>query len=85
LLMWGVEEGHNPFKKDIDERFTRLKSADLAKARKKAGMPPFKKGGYTSAELKKFYDDQKKNKKEDKTMTGKPATKVSVNSDGKKD
>ena len=24
-------------------------------------------------------------KKEDKTMTGKPATKVSVNSDGKKD
>ena len=83
--MWGVEEGHNPFKKDIDERFTRLKSADLAKARKKAGMPPFKKGGYTSAELKKFYDDQKKNKKEDKTMTGKPATKVSVNSDGKKD
>ena len=81
--MWGVEEGHNPFKKDIDERFTRLKSADLAKARKKAGMPPFKKGGYTSAELKKFYDDQKKNKKEDKTMTGKPMTKIDVNPDMK--
>ena len=79
--MWEVEEGHNPFKKDIDERFTRLKSADLAKARKKAGMPPFKKGGYTSAELKKFYDDQKKNKKEDKTMTGKPMTKVAVGSE----
>ena len=79
--IWEVEEGHNPFKKDIDERFTRLKSADLAKARKKAGMPPFKKGGYTSAELKKFYDDQKKNKKEDKTMTGKPMTKVAVGSE----
>ena len=42
--MWGVEEGHNPFKKE-----------------------------------------EKNPKKESKTMTGKPATKVSVNSDGKKD
>ena len=43
--MWGVEEGHNPFKKE----------------------------------------EEKVSKKESKTMTGKPATKVSVNSDGKKD
>jgi len=42
--MWGVEEGHNPFKKE-----------------------------------------EKVSKKESKTMTGKPATKISVNSDGKKD
>ena len=42
--MWGVEEGHNPFKKE-----------------------------------------EKVSKKESKTMTGKPATKVSVNSDEKKD
>ena len=42
--MWGVEEGHNPFKKE-----------------------------------------EKDSKKESKTMTGKPATKVSVNSDEKKD
>ena len=42
--MWGVEEGHNPFKKE-----------------------------------------EKNPKKESKTMTGKPATKVSVNSDGKND
>ena len=42
--MWGVEEGHNPFK-----------------------------------------EEEKKPKKESKTMTGKPATKVSVNSDEKKD
>ena len=42
--MWGVEEGHNPFKKE-----------------------------------------EKDSKKENKTMTGKPATKVSVNSDDKKD
>ena len=42
--MWGVEEGHNPFKKE-----------------------------------------EKNPKKESKTMTGKPATKVSVNSDEKKD
>ena len=43
--MWGVEEGHNPFKKE----------------------------------------EEKVSKKESKTMTGKPATKVSVNSDGKND
>ena len=42
--MWGVEEGHNPFKKE-----------------------------------------EKNPKKESKTMTGKPATKISVNSDGKND
>jgi len=42
--MWGVEEGHNPFKKE-----------------------------------------EKNPKKENKTMTGKLATKVSVNSDDKKD
>jgi hypothetical protein len=42
--MWGVEEGHNPFK-----------------------------------------EEEKNPKKESKTMTGKPATKVSVNSDEKKD
>ena len=42
--MWGVEEGHNPFKKE-----------------------------------------EKNPKKESKTMTGKPVTKVSVNSDEKKD
>jgi|TARA_R110002167_G_scaffold223779_1_gene429129 hypothetical protein len=43
--MWGVEEGHNPFKKE----------------------------------------EEKNPKKESKTLTGKPATKVSVNSDEKKD
>jgi len=42
--MWGVEEGHNPFKKE-----------------------------------------EKTSKKENKTLTGKPVTKVSVNSDGQKD
>jgi len=42
--MWGVEEGHNPFKKE-----------------------------------------EKTSKKESKTLTGKPATKVSVNPTGQKD
>ena len=51
--MWGVEEGHNPFKE--------------GKQSNPDNFEPFKKKG----------------KKEDKTMTGKPMTKVSVDPDMK--
>lgn len=60
--MWGVEEGHNPFRNEekVPKGYHRMPDGSLMKD---SDMP----------------------KKEDKTMTGKPATKVSVNSDGKKD
>ena len=60
--MWGVEEGHNPFRNEekAPKGYHRMPDGSLMKD---SDMP----------------------KKEDKTMTGKPATKVSVNSDGKKD
>jgi len=60
--MWGVEEGHNPFRNEekVPKGYHRMPDGSLMKD---SDMP----------------------KKEDKTMTGKPMTKVSVNSDEKKD
>jgi len=60
--MWGVEEGHNPFRNEekVPKGYHRMPDGSLMK-------------------------DSEMSKKEDKTMTGKNATKVSVNSDGKKD
>ena len=58
--MWGVEEGHNPFRKEekVPKGFHRMPDGSLMK-------------------------DSDMDKKENKTMTGKPATKVSVDPDMK--
>ena len=74
--MWEVEEGNNPFKKDIDERKTRFMKPgkerdDFFKKSKAAGQ----------AKAQKEIDKMNKSKKEDKTMTGKPMTKVAVGSE----
>ena len=60
--MWGVEEGHNPFRNEekVPKGYHRMPDGSLMK-------------------------DSEMSKKESKTMTGKPATKISVNSDGKND
>ena len=74
--MWEVEEGHNPFVKNIDERKTRFMKPgkerdDFFKKAKAAGQ----------AKAQKEIDKMNKSKKEDKTMTGKPMTKVAVGSE----
>ena len=74
--MWNVEEGNNPFVKNIDEKKTRFMKPgkerdDFFKKAKAAGQ----------AKAQKEIDKMNKSKKEDKTMTGKPMTKVAVGSE----
>ena len=85
--MWGVNEGKNPFEKNIDEKkemgfkveFGKGDDAGMAVYRDKKDAEAFAKRQPKPIKITKgMYD---RFDEEDKTMTGKPATKVSVDPD----
>ena len=89
--VWGFDEGKNPFEKNIDEKkemgfkveFGKGDDAGMAVYRDKKDAEAFAKRQPKPIKITKgMYD---RFDEEDKTMTGKPATKVSVDPDVKKD
>jgi len=87
--VWGFDEGKNPFEKNIDEKkemgfkveFGKGDDAGMAVYRDKKDAEAFAKRQPKPIKITKgMYD---RFDEEDKTMTGKPATKVSVDPDMK--
>ena len=87
--VWGFDEGKNPFEKNIDEKkemgfkveFGKGNDAGMAVYRDKKDAEAFAKRQPKPIKITKgMYD---RFDEEDKTMTGKPATKVSVDPDMK--
>jgi hypothetical protein len=85
--VWGFDEGKNPFEKNIDEKkemgfkveFGKGDDAGMAVYRDKKDAEAFAKRQPKPIKITKgMYD---RFDEEDKTMTGKPATKISVDPD----